>query len=286
MYKNKLVFVCLALLVISISVALQALQAPTTSGRVYKYEAFIKTYKEPEDPWDFWVASLSPDPHTDRSFGSLTVHGSNIISRRITLGATIHSNFDILTETRIVATFSFSATTTTKVYIGSEGGYEYIYIPTRTYYPGIQYRWIVTIPGYQSSDLIISPFVIPRSSTEFFNRLPLTVECLYWDGGQGVYSSTDLSISKTETRYNATHYLDVWTINFGNSWVGRSVSSCSIFTTNTYVISDLNSLLQNSGQRTITSGRLYLLMLSSLNIVVEQGDRIEVWVWFITTANL
>lgn len=282
MYKNKKVAVtCLTLvLVVLVSVVFQALPPPNTqSGRVYRYEVFIRTYKEPEDdPWDVDATVIFP---SQASPGYRIVY-ADIGS--ISMLAKIHPTLDFFTEVSITVNFAFASTTTATQRIRTDTNRYILYIPSRTYQPGVQYRWRITIPAYQSSDLIVTPFPIVRSSTTFFDYLPLTAECSYWSGGQLVYSTSDLSAGLGRSRLNTTHIYATFSISFGSTWIGRQVSSCFIFTTGG--ISDINSHLQATGQRTITSGRLYLLMLSNLNIVVEQGDRIEVWAYYVTTANL
>ncbi|MEM4959022.1 MAG: hypothetical protein QXX12_04005 [Nanopusillaceae archaeon] len=285
MYKNKKVAVaCLALvLVVLVSVVFQALPPPNTqSGRVFRYEAFIRTYKEPEDdPWDsdatLILASTGLFLHTTISVES----GS---SRSLSMFARIHPTQDFFTEVSITATFTFASTTTVTQRIRTEAGRNILYIPSRTYQPGVQYRWRITIPSYQSSDLIITAFPLIRSPTSLIYELRASAECGYWSGGQLVFSTSDLSVGTAKGRLNQTHIYIIYSINFGSTWIGRQVSSCTIFTTDG--INDINSYLQSTGQRTITSGRLYLVIVSNLNVVVEQGDRVEVLAYYITTPNL
>lgn len=288
MYKNKKVVVgCLALLVL-LSVALQALPPPSTqSGRVYRYEVFIRTYKEPEDdPWGAGARFIFISSGSAASSTPTLLAGA---TSSVTLSARIHNTLDIFTESRIAATFTFSsATTTTQGLQVTLGGYSYtlLFIPTRAYQPGVLYRWVITIPGYHDSNLVLSSFPIVRTSTTHYHQFPLTTECSYWDGAQLKFSTSDLSTSVSITRVNYTHLSLGFVIDFGYSWLDRQVSSCSIFTSDSEVISRINSYLQSTNQRTLSGNRLYILLLSNLNIVVVSGDSIEVVAWYITTDSL
>lgn len=287
-YLNRplLAGVVLAALVLTL-VALQATYGTAAEGRgrVIRYTAFVTVGKYPEDdPWDSNANDLFARPGSTESHVLTLTAGSY---KSVKLDVTIHPTLDMLTEAKIISVFSFtSATTTTQRLCDTGCGKYYLYIPSRTYNAETLYRWVVTIPGYFSDNLSVSAFPIPKSSKEIYYVIPMSVECGYLSDGQTVYSSSGLSLSKTQTIYSVTQLVDIWRISFGDAWTGRQVVSCSIFTTDGGVLNNVNSRLYSLGQRSITSGRLYFVMVNNVNAVVQSGDVLEVWVYYYAPSSV
>lgn len=286
MNRPLLAGVVLAALVLAL-VALQATYGTAAEGRgrVIRYTAFVTVGKYPEDdPWDSSANLLFARP------GGTAVHILALTAgsyKSVKLDIAIHPTLDMLTEAKLISVFSFtSATTAMQRLSDSAFTVFFLYIPSRTYNAETLYRWVVTIPGYFSDSLSVSAFPIPKSSGEFYYNIPMSVECGYLSNGQTVYSSSGLSVSKTQTIYSATQLVDIWRISFGDAWTGRQVVSCSIFTTDSGVLNNVNSRLYSLGQRTITSGRLYFVMVNNVNAVVQSGDVLEVWVYYYAPSSV
>lgn len=253
-------------------------------GRVTRYTAYINITKEPEDdPFDAYIAYMFP------SIGSYGISALGLTSgsiRSVSATVNIHDSLDILTQTRITSLFSYTSETSATQQLRVGDYYEVFYIPSRTYQPGVQYRWVITIPGYISPNLSLSSFPIPVSETVVVTTVAHTASCTYLSGGQPVSSSTGLGISRSVTRFNESLVLLIYVISFDTSWIGRLVTSCSIYTTESGVINGVNTLLTRTGQRTVTAGRLYIAIVDNLNTVIQQGDRIEIWAYYSAPSNI
>ena len=253
-------------------------------GRVTRYTAYINITKEPEDdPFDAYIGYIFP------SIGSYGISALGLTSgsiRSVSATVNIHDSLDILTQTRITSLFSYTSETSATQQLRVGDYYEVFYIPSRTYQPGVQYRWVITIPGYISPNLSLSSFPIPVSETVVVASTAHTASCTYLSGGQPVSSSTGLGISRSVTRFSESLVLLIYVISFDTSWIGRLVTSCSIYTTESGVINGVNTLLTRTGQRTVAAGRLYIAIVDNLNTVIQQGDRIEIWAYYSAPSNI
>lgn len=284
-YKYTLFGAMLAALALSL-VFLQILYSLPTErkGRVYRYTAYITIGKEPEDdPFDSDIVYIITNccGTTARPCDSdLTLTAGDY--KWVTIRISVHPTLDILTEVQIISVFSFTSTTTAtqRLRCDFSGTRYHFFIYSRMYEAGKLYRWVITIPAYISDNLVIHPLMIPALENRFYFEVPTSIECGYLSGDQIVYSSSGLSYFKLETRHSDTTVSDLWRISFGSAWDGRYVVSCSIFTTDTTVLNGINTRLSSSGQRMITSGRLYMVMINNINTVIQAGDAIEVQAYY------
>ncbi|WP_322511426.1 hypothetical protein [Chloroflexus sp.] len=276
-----LVFGLAALVVLAVLLpTIYSITARNTSrgGRVFKYTAIMNTQKDPpDDPWrnsphELFVASGSV------STGELTVSPStgSFSSSSVIVISGLSTPEPWITSVRFVSTFTFATTTTAEVWLVMPN-YARMSIPSRTYSPGVTYRWTVQIDMYNTSTLKVMPIVpASRQPARIYTSLPMSTYCAYSGGG----SMTGLSLSISRAHHNSTHVRWTASITFsGSEWNNRHIVSCLVYTTDSSVINAINTMHGSS------ISQLWILYVAP-NITVYQGDMLVVEVWIVAPTTV
>lgn len=262
-------------------------QASIQGGRVYRLTATVYLSKADDDPWGSYAPRIFPvPPNIYTEYWVLRTNPNVWPEFSVTQIATSDPQLNLLTEVRILVTFTVSTANTYSVRLSTDGGWNVIIaeIPSIQLNPGAVYRWSFTIPYYSSNNLKITAFPIPAGSRQFFTDAPVWAECSYSSGGEWVTDGTGLTVSVVRGSPNATHNSVYFRITFGSAWAGRFVNRCYWFTTHTSVLNPLNSFLQAQGQPTLS--RLNYVIADNLNLVVASGDVLEVLLVYVIYSAL
>lgn len=258
----------------------------TPTGRVFKYIGTVRLGKDPDDPFETNFFRIFPlNQAYDYNLGhSLAASGVTLGTASVATSAELDSTLDFIRNVYISADFTVTTSGTGTVRYRITDPYSTIYnimFITRTFQTGYIYRWRITIPAYWSDSVRVSPLV-PRRNTGFVYSFPHTTSCVYQSGGQFIESTSGLTLTISRSTSNSTHSRWSATIAFGGEWVGRLVLYCTIYTTHSSVISDLN----NVANRQITSGRLYIAYIDfNPDITIASGDSVSVEVWYIAPSS-
>lgn len=262
-------------------------QASMEGGRVYRLTATIYLSKADDDPWGSHAPRIFPvPPNIYTELWVLRTNPNVWPEFSVTQMATSNPELNMLTEVRILVSFTVSAANTYSVRLSTDGGWNVIVaeIPSVQLQPGTVYRWTFIIPFYNSTNLKVTAFPIPAGSRSFFTDAPVWAECTYWSGNQLVTEGTGLSVSVTRGTPNATHNSVYYRITFGSAWAGRNVVRCNLFTSHQSVLNPLNSFLQARGEPTLS--RINYAIADNLNLVVASGDILEILLVYVLNSSV